>query len=124
MNLSCVLFGLLFLGTGALFAAGKLHVHMSFWKRMDEAEREAVDIVPLCKNIGGMIALSGGIFLLGGLSRGFLSHGFVWAMIAWMVLSGIDVWHIGKSGAYQKSGQEQKEHSGGKERQMKSSRNG
>ena len=100
MNLSCILFGMIFIVTGALFADGRLHERLKGWQQMSAKEREEVDILPLCRNIGGMIAFCGMIFLAAGLSVGFLKHVFVWAMIIWFVLSGIDIWYIGKSGRY------------------------
>lgn len=100
MNISCLLFGILFLTAGALFALGRLHERIAAWQKMSEAERHAVDIVPLCRNIGGMIMLCGLIFLAAGVFDGFFRHAFVWAMIAWMILSGFDVWYIEKSGRY------------------------
>lgn len=75
-------------------------MRIAAWRQMSEAEKNAVDIVPLCRNIGGMIMLCGLIFLAAGVSEGFLRHAFVWAMIVWMLLSGFDVWYIEKSGRY------------------------
>ena len=101
MNLTCILFGLAFVTTGLLFAAGLLHGHISAWKHMPEEEKRRVRILPLCRNIGWVISLSGVIFLLGGLWPGFLTHGFVGAMVAWLVAAGLDLLYIEKSHRYE-----------------------
>lgn len=69
---------------------------------MPQSEKEKIKIIPLCRNIGEVIALSGIIFLLKGLWPGFENHWFVAAMIAWLVIAGFDVWYIGKSNRYRK----------------------
>lgn len=102
MEPSCILFGILFLGAGILFALGKIHTHIAAWKQMSEMEREAIDIIPLCRNIGGMIALCGLIFLLSGISSAVLEHAFVWLMILWLLAAGFDVYYIGRDGRYKK----------------------
>lgn len=65
-------------------------------------EKEKIAIVPLCRNIGEIIALNGIIFLLKGLWAGFSDHWFVGAMVAWMIIAGFDVWYIEKSQRYRK----------------------
>ena len=59
-------------------------------------KKEKIAIVPLCRNIGEIIALNGIIFLLKGLWAGFSDHWFVGAMVAWMIIAGFDVWYIEK----------------------------
>lgn len=65
-------------------------------------KKEKIAIVPLCRNIGEIIALNGIIFLLKGLWAGFSDHWFVGAMVAWMIIAGFDVWYIEKSQRYRK----------------------
>ena len=74
------------------------------WKTMPEEEKRKIHIRPLCRNVGMMIATSGIIFLLSGAWYAFRKSGFLWCMVGWMVLSGADVYWIGKSGRYQSSG--------------------
>ena len=100
MNITCVVFGILFSAAGALFAAGKLHTHLPAWKRMPPEEKEKIRILPLCRNIGEVILLSGIIFLLNGFWSAFRGHWFTAAMIAWLVVAGVDVYLIGKSRRY------------------------
>ncbi len=102
MNITCLFFGIAFLTAGAVFFLGKAHIHISAWKNMQSYEKEKIRILPLCRNIGISIAVCGLIFLIGGLSACFKDHAFVWAMIMWLILSGIDVYYIGKSGRYVK----------------------
>ena len=72
--------------------------------KMMEEEKRKIHIRPLCRNVGMMIATSGIIFLLSGAWYAFRKSGFLWCMVGWMVLSGADVYWIGKSGRYQSSG--------------------
>ena len=101
INYTCVLFGLLFLAAGGLFAAGKLHGHIAAWRDMPPQEKARIRIRPLCRNIGEMIALSGLVFLLGGLWPGFRDRWFVLAMIGWLVAAGADLYYIERSHRYE-----------------------
>ena len=74
MNLTCIFFGIIFTIAGFMFACGKGHIHFSSWKNMPQEEKEKIKIVPLCRNIGEVIALNGLIFLLKGLWTGFENH--------------------------------------------------
>lgn len=100
MNFTCIFLGILFCLVGIVFACGKGHIHLSAWKAMPEEEKKKIEIIPLCRNIGEVIALNGEIFLLKGLWSGFSEHWFVCAMIAWLAVAGFDVWYIGKSTRY------------------------
>lgn len=100
MNFTCLVFGVLFCIAGILFALGKCHIHLTAWKQMPEDEKAKIRIHPLCQNIGGMIVLCGIIFVLGGIWSAFAARAFVWAMILWMLASGIDVYYISKSKRY------------------------
>ncbi|MDD3184501.1 MAG: DUF3784 domain-containing protein [Anaerostipes sp.] len=103
MNITCICFGILFLVAGSMFFIGKGHIHISAWKEMTDVEKEKVDIVPLCRNIGGVISLCGFIFLISGLWIAFKNHVFVWSMIIWLIVAGTDVYFIGKSKRYIKN---------------------
>ena len=100
MNITCICFGILFIAVGAFFFFGKGHTHLAAWKNTPDAEKEKVNILPLCRNIGCMIALCGMIFLVSGLWIAFKEAAFVWSMVIWLVLSGVDVYFIGKSKRY------------------------
>lgn len=67
---------------------------------MPQQEKAKIRIKPLCRNIGTAIFLCGLLFLTSGLWSGFKDHAFVWAMIAWLLFAGIDVYYIGKSSRY------------------------
>jgi len=101
---SCLFLGILFLAAGIYFYSGKAVNHITAWKTMPEEEKRKIHIRPLCRNVGMMIATSGIIFLLSGAWYAFRKSGFLWCMVGWMVLSGADVYWIGKSGRYQSSG--------------------
>lgn len=97
MNITCILFGLLFIGFGILFAMGKLHEFITPWKSLSEQEKNEIAIQPLCVNIGEIIALSGIILFINGIIPEFKSHWLVISMIAWFVIAGFDLWYIEKS---------------------------
>lgn len=101
MNFTCIFFGIVFLITGILFAAGKLHKHITAWKNMPIEEKRKIKIIPLCRNIGAVIALSGVIFLIKGLWQGFRDQLFVILMIIWLVLAGVDLFFIEKKHGYE-----------------------
>lgn len=100
MDFTCLFFGVLFSVSGILFALEKGHVHLAAWKRMPPEEKEKINIRPLCRNIGAMILLSGVIFLLKGLWPEFKNRWFVFVMITWLILAGLDSWYITKSNRY------------------------
>ena len=101
MDYTCIFFGILFTVTGILFFAGKLHNHIHAWKNMPEEEKKKVRIVPLYRNIGEIIGLSGVIFLVKGFWPGFKNHWFTVSMVAWLIIAGLDFWYIQKSSRYQ-----------------------
>lgn len=96
MNITCAVFGALFIIIGILFSLGKLHIYLNAWKKMLPEEKEKIRIKALCHNIGGMIVLCGLLFLLGCV----FTTAFTWSMIVWLVLAGLDVLYIGKSNRY------------------------
>lgn len=100
MDFICVFLGILFTIVGFLFFFGKVHIHLSSWKNMPQEEKDQIKILPLCRNIGEVILLSGIIFLLKGLWADFSNHWFMGSMIAWLVVAGLDVWYMTKSQRY------------------------
>ena len=100
MDFICVFLGILFTTVGFLFFFGKAHIHFSAWKNMPQEEKEQIQILPLCRNIGGVIILSGIIFLLKGLWVDFSNHWFMGSMVAWLVVAGLDVWYMTKRQRY------------------------
>ncbi len=100
MNITCIIFGVLFIAIGTLFFIGKAHKHIESYSTMTETEKSNIKIEPLCKNVGIVIGLAG----LGILSAGFVpifaSKFFIWYMIAWFIGAGLDARFISKSGHY------------------------
>lgn len=103
MNGACLFLGILFLAAGIYFYSGKAVNHITAWKTMPEEEKRKIHIRPLCRNVGMMIATSGIIFYSAEHGTRFVKR-VLWCMVGWMVLSGADVYWIGKSGRYQSSG--------------------
>lgn len=100
MRISCMVYGISFLLAGIWLAWGQGHTHLSAWKKMSEEEKAKIKIIPLSRNIGEVITLNGVIFLLKGICPGFTNHWFTTAILAWMLVAGLDVLYIGKSGRY------------------------
>lgn len=100
MAFICIFFGILFTIAGFMFFFGKAHIHLSAWKNMPQEEKDKIKILPLCRNIGKVIILSGIIFLVKGLWADFSNHWFVGSMVTWLMVAGLDVWYITKSARY------------------------
>ena len=100
MNITCIFFGILFTVAGYLFAYGKGHLFLSAWKQLSQEDKKKIKIIPLCHNIGAVIALNGLIFLLTGCWSEFADHWFITAIIALLIVAGFDVWYINKSNRY------------------------
>ena len=58
MDFTCIFFGILFTLAGLWFAFGKGYLHLSLWKNMPQKEKDKLRIIPLCRNIGGIITLN------------------------------------------------------------------
>lgn len=101
MNPTSLFLGSIFCIAGLLFSWGKLHIYLTAWQNLTQAEKAQIKIKPLCQNIGLMISASGIIFLLGGLSESFRNSYFVIAMVIWLISACVDVWYIGKNNRYQ-----------------------
>ena len=102
MDITCIILGLLFCVLGILFASGKLHNHIDSWNKLPDDEKEKIRIEPLCRNIGEVFGLSGLIFLLNGFNAQFKEHWFVISMIAWFIITILDLCFIEKSGYYER----------------------
>lgn len=100
MDFICIFFGILFTIAGFLFFFGKAHIHLSAWKNMPQEEKDKIKILPLCRNIGKVIILSGILFLVKGFWTNFSNHWFVAFMVAWLIVAGLDVWYITRSKRY------------------------
>ena len=97
MNYTCILFGIVFTVSGTLFAFGRGYLFRSVFAAVPEAEKEKIRLKRVCRNVGEVIVLNGLIFLMRSLCTGFSSHAFTYAMIAWLVVAGMDVVYITKN---------------------------
>ena len=96
MSFICLFIGILFLLIGILFANGKLLRYMKAFNEMSEADKEVFQVEKLYRNIGLMIASSGVIFVLNGISEIFSKQGFMIAIMLWLVAAIIDLMYIEK----------------------------
>lgn len=102
MDFISMFLGIVFTAFGIVFACGRGHIYLTAWKNMTREEKEKINIVPLCRNIGGVIALCGAIFIIKGVFNGFGGRPFTAVMILWLAAAGIDLWHISKSPIYRR----------------------
>lgn len=100
MDYTCIFLGMFFIAAGILFAFGKGHIHISAWKNMSQDEKNKIKIKPLVRNIGTVIMTSGVIFLMKGLWTEFSKSWFVYSIVTWLILAGLDVCYISKSKRY------------------------
>lgn len=100
LNMTCLVFGALFLATGLVLFFGKGYTRLSVWKKMSDEERGAIRILPLCRNLGLMIGLCGLLFAAAGLSDAFKARAFTFCIIGWFGLCCADIVFIEKSRRY------------------------
>ena len=86
MNLYCIIFGLIFLAAGAAFFA--------------EREKSKIRIDRLSRNIGCVVGAASAVFLAAGFNPAFHHTAFMWCMIAWFILTSLDIAFINHSGWY------------------------
>lgn len=70
------------------------------YRTMPEQEKRKIRIGPLSRNVGFIFLLASIIFAAAGISPYFKEVFFRWVMIGWMILTGFDVYFIGKSKRY------------------------
>lgn len=102
MNATCIIFGCIFLGIGLLLILNRIPPALSPLKYLSPKEREEIDVVPLCRNIGEIIGFAGILFLLNGFWQHFMDHWFSVSMIIWFLIAGLDLWYLSKKSHYQK----------------------
>lgn len=100
MNLYSIIFGLIFLAAGAAFFAGLTPGWLNVWQRMSEREKSKIRIDRLSRNIGCVVGAASAVFLAAGFNPAFHHAAFMWCMIAWFILTGLDIVFINHSGWY------------------------
>ena len=100
MNLHCIAFGLIFLVVGIAFFIGVGPKWIKAWREMPKEEKNKIRMDDLSKNIGCVFLVASAIFLTSGFSPEFMNTAFMWSMIVWFVLTGLDVAFITKSSRY------------------------
>ncbi len=100
---TCILLGIVFVILAVLVIFTNLYQKFDFWKRMTEEERADLKMRRLCVNVGIVIAICGAIFLTAGFWDAFRIHAFIWCMLVWFVLCGVDAYTITKLSWYRNS---------------------
>lgn len=100
MQLHCFVFGIIFLVCGFLFFSGRAIPKLKGWKILSSKEQETIRVKALGRNVGIMLWLPGVTFELAAFSSSFQEKLFIWCMIGWMILVGLDAYVIEKSKRY------------------------
>lgn len=100
MNITCIVFGVVFLLTGFLFFIGKAQRYIEAYQKMTDEEKTEIKIITLCRNIGIVIGFAGIGFLGAGVNTIFADKIFIWYMIIWFIGTGLDIRYISKSKRY------------------------
>ena len=101
MNMQCIVFGLIFLVTGIAFFIGVGSNWIKEWREMTAEEKGKLRMAELGRNVGCVFFAAGAIFLTSGFSPEFMRTAFMWCMIAWFILTGLDVAFITRSSRYE-----------------------
>lgn len=108
MQLQCLIFGILFLAGGIFFFSGAAIPRMKEWKVLTEEEKKKIRVGALGKNVGIVLGTAGVLFVLAAWSRPFREQAFLWSIILWLILTGVDVYDMEKSKRYHNSKEEKR----------------
>lgn len=111
MQLQSFILGILFLAGGAFFFSGSAIPRMKGWKALSDEEKRKIRVGALGKNVGIVLSAAGILFELAACFRPFREQAFLWSIIFWLILTGMDVYDMEKSKRYYVS--EEKERTGG-----------
>lgn len=100
MRLFCILLGITFMLVGAVFWKGKGIEWIKAWQQMEENEKQKINKQALEKNVAWVFVSAGVIFGLAGISAYFKEHFWMYSMIGWLILTGVNVYDIEKSDRY------------------------
>ena len=105
MNITCLVFALLFLVCSFIFFGGRGDLFIPNWKKLSDKEKEEIPLHELSLNMGIVLSICAIILLASGLFEGFRDHFFAIAMVIWLIGAGVDVYFIEKSNNKKKSGE-------------------
>lgn len=98
MNLFCILLGIALILNSILFWVG---IGIKFIKTLEELPKEEkINIKGLSRNLACIFGVVGIIFMLTGFSPIFKESLFLWSMVLWMIITGLDIYFIGKFDIY------------------------
>lgn len=100
MQLKCLILGILFLFIGASFFYGKAIPRMNWWNELTPKEQENIRVEALGRNVGSVLLLAGIIFEMAAIFPTFQEKAFIWCIVGWLILTGIDVYDMEKSKRY------------------------
>jgi len=86
--------------TGVAFYTGKAAARIKGFQDLPEADKKAINIKPLCRNLSVMFFLAAVIFGIAGYCEPFRLGYFKLAMTGWLALCCADIVFINKSKRY------------------------
>lgn len=100
MNFYCMIMGMVFFIIGISFWIGRAPNWIKAWNSMTQEERQHIRIERLSKNAGCVFFIASLVFIASGIFPVFRESAFIWCMILWLLITGADIYFIGKSKRY------------------------
>lgn len=100
MNLYCIVLSIVGFIGWYLFLSGKALKYIKSFRSMSQEERACINEKLLCKNAAAVFFVAASIFAVAGFSPVFLEKAFTISVVIWLILTGADVYFIGKSKRY------------------------
>ena len=100
MNIICIVLGMTFIVIAIAFFLGIALNWIKAYREMPKKEQQKIRTDRLSKNVGCVFLSCGIILAVSGFSTDFKDAAFLWCMIIWLMLTGIDVAFITKSTRY------------------------
>ena len=96
MNITCLVFALVFLICSFIFFGDRGEMFIPNWNKLSEEEREEIPLHELSLNMGIVLSICAIILLASGLFENFREHYFAISMVLWLIGAGVDVYFIEK----------------------------
>ena len=96
MNITCLVFAIIFLVCSFIFLSGKGYVFIPNWNKLSDEDKKDIPLDSLSQNMGIAIACCALILFASALFSSFREHYFAISMVLWLIGCGIDVYFIEK----------------------------
>lgn len=102
MNITCLIFAIIFSFITIMFLLDKGHVFIPHWKELSEEDKKKIPIHELSQNMAIVLGCCSFILIISSFFENFREHYFSFAMVLWLIGTGIDVYYIEKSKRFKK----------------------